>query len=361
MIENDVQKKISTILNNGDYILGSDVNLLEKKLSDYVGVKECVTCASGTDALLIPLMEKGIGPGDVVFTSTFSFFATAEVICLVGARPIFVDVDKDSFNINPELLEKKIKEVIQEGKYKPRCIIPVDLFGYLADYSKIMKIAKKYNLFVIEDAAQSFGASFNGNMSCSFGDVAGTSFYPAKPLGCYGDGGAIFTNDTQLADNYRSIRVHGQGLDKYNNETIGLNSRLDSIQAAVLLSKMIIFNDEIKKRNKIAEFYNNELKNIVKVPEINKNTTSAWAQYSILTISENHRDLIINHLKKNNIPSVIYYKIPLHLQKVFQSYGYIKGDYPISEDISKRILSLPMHPYLTFDELNKIVNTLKEL
>ncbi len=361
MIRGNVEKRISSILDNGDYILGSDVHLLEKKLAEYVGVEECITCASGTDALLIPLMAQGIGPGDAVFTSSFSFFATAEVISLVGAHPVFVDIDEKTFNIDPILLEKEIQKVVKNNRLKPKCIIPVDLFGLLADYEKIMEIAKKYNLFVVEDAAQSFGASFNNKNSCSFGHVSGTSFYPAKPLGCYGDGGAIFTNDIDLSEKYKSIRVHGQGLDKYNNERIGLNSRLDSIQAAILICKMQIFDDEIKRRNEIAEFYSNELNQIVTTPYVNEKFISSWAQYSILTESEKHREIIIDSLKKHNIPSVIYYKTPLHLQNAFKQYGYKQGDFPISEKTSRRILSLPMHPYLNIKELNDVVEAIKEI
>jgi dTDP-4-amino-4,6-dideoxygalactose transaminase len=224
-------------------------------LAEYVNVEECITCASGTDALLIPLIAQNISSGDAVFTTNFSFFATSEVISHIGATPVFVDVDKNTFNISPELLENQIKKVIKEGKLKPKAIIAVDLFGQLADYNAIKKIAEKFNLFLIEDAAQSFGASFKNIKSCSFGDVAATSFYPAKPLGCYGDGGAIFTNNKELANIYRSVRVHGQGKDKYDNVRIGLNSRLDTIQASVLLNKLDIFDDEIKLRNDIADYY----------------------------------------------------------------------------------------------------------
>ena len=251
-------------------------------MADYVGVNECITCASGTDALQISLMANDIGQGDVVFTTNFSFFATAEVVSLVGATPIFVDVDKDTFNLDPKILESTILSVINEGKFKPKAIISVDLFGQLAQYDEIEKIARKYNLLLLEDAAQSFGATYKNKKSCSFGDIAATSFYPAKPLGCYGDGGAVFTNDINLAKKIRSIRVHGEGKDKYDNIRIGLNSRLDTIQAIVLIEKMKIFDKEIKLRNKIATYYSSNLNKYVKVPKVLDNNTSSWAQYSII-------------------------------------------------------------------------------
>ena len=281
-IKSNIDRDILSILDKGDFILGEKVYTLEKKLAKYANVKECITCASGTDALLIPLIANNISFGDAVFTTNFSFFATSEVISHIGATPVFVDVDKKTFNISPDLLEIEIKRVIKEEKLKPKAIIAVDLFGQLADYQKIKKIADKFDLFLIEDAAQSFGASFKDMKSCSFGDVAATSFYPAKPLGCYGDGGAIFTNNKELADIYRSIRVHGQGKDKYDNVRIGLNSRLDTIQAAVLLNKLEIFDNEIESRNNIANYYSEKLNDYVVVPFIEENNISSWAQYSIL-------------------------------------------------------------------------------
>ena len=327
-------------------------------LSNYVGVKECITCASGTDALLIPLMARDIKRGDAVFTTNFSFFATTEVISLVGATPVFVDIDPQSFNIDPNLLEKKIKIVIKENKLIPKAIIAVDLFGQLADYDKICKIAKKYNMFLIEDACQSFGAEYNNKKACSFGDIAATSFFPAKPLGCYGDGGAIFTNDSNLADICRSIRVHGQGVDKYDNIRIGLNSRLDALQAVILLNKLKIFDKELKLRNEIANYYSEKLCNYLKVPHIHKRNKSSWAQFSLLVESEYIRDGIINFLNDNKIPTAIYYKKIFSDLKIYKD--LCDDDLTISKDISKRIFSIPMHPYITKKELDKVIDLIIE-
>ena len=344
-------------LERGDFILGDKIFELESKLAEYVGVKECVTCASGTDALLIPLMANNISKGDAVFTTNFSYFATSEVISLVGAQPIFVDINKQTFNINPVLLEQKIKMILAEGKLVPKAIIAVDIFGQIADYDTIKKIAKKYNLFLIEDAAQSFGATYKNRKSCSFGDVAATSFYPAKPLGCYGDGGAIFTNDSKLSEIYRSIRVHGQGKDKYDNIRIGLNSRLDTIQASVLLNKLDIFDNELKKRNYIANYYSKNLSELLKVPYIEEHNQSSWAQYSILVKNKQYRDSFVKFLNKSDIPTAIFYK------KIFSELDIYKNsingenlEFNISKEISSRILSIPMHPYLKKDEIDYIID-----
>ncbi len=316
-----------------------------------------MTCASGTDALLIPLMAHKIGPGDAVFTTNFSFFATTEVISHLGATPVFVDVNYRDYNIDCDLLEKSIQNVINQKKLNPRAIIAVDLFGQLANYKKIQSIAKKYNLFLIEDAAQSFGASYKNKKSCSFGNVSATSFYPAKPFGCYGDGGAIFTNDTDKAEIYRSIRVHGQGKSKYDNVRIGLNSRLDTIQAAVLLNKLNIFDQELTLRNKIAQYYNDNLKDYVQTPYIKKNHVSSWAQYSILINNTIEREEIIKSLDKADIPTAIFYKKPFNSLELYKSIS--NADYPISNKLSERILSLPMHPYLTIEEMDKVISVIK--
>jgi len=344
------------VLNDADFILGKKTFELEKKLSDYVGVKECITCGSGTDALLIPLMAKKIGPKDVIFTTNFSFFATTEVISLLGATPVFVDIDKKTFNIDVEILEHKIQEIIKEGALIPKAIIAVDLFGCLADYSKLDYIAKKYNLFLIEDACQSFGASYKTKKSCSFGNVAATSFYPAKPLGCYGDGGAIFTNDSKMAEIYRSIRVHGQGIDKYDNIRLGLNSRLDTIQAAVLLNKLKIFDKELIKRNEIAKFYIEKLKNVLEIQNIPQEHKSSWAQFCLLAKNEKERDDIVNFLNSTKIPTAIFYK------KIFSDLNLYKNrnknNFNVSSNISKRIFSIPMHPYLNKQDLDFITTTI---
>ena len=358
VLEEKINTRINKVLDRGDYVLGNDVVELEKKLATCTGVKHCLSCASGTDALLLPLMAKKIGRGDAVFTTSFSFIATAEVISLVGARPIFVDVDKKTFNIDPVDLEDKINKTIKEGIYNPRCIIPVNIFGSLADYQQISKISSKYNLFVIEDGAQSFGATFQNHKSCSFGDVGATSFYPAKPLGCYGDGGAVFTNDDHLYSIMKSIRVHGEGIDKYHNDRIGLNSRLDTLQASILIEKLKIFDEELKKRNEIATLYSALLKDSFSLQYVSRGSVSSWAQFSLLAENNNKRQLILDKLNSKNIPAVIYYSIPLHLQLAFKNLGYKIGDLPNSEDISKRIFSIPMHPYLSNSEINKIAEVL---
>ena len=299
-------------------------------------------------------MAKNIGAGDAVFTTNFSYFATTEVISLVGATPVFIDIDEKTFNINPELLEIQIKKTLDEGKLKAKAIISVDLFGQLSDYKKIEKIAKKYNLFLIEDAAQSFGASREGKKSCSFGDVAATSFFPAKPLGCYGDGGAIFTNDSKLASIFKSIRMHGQGKDKYDNIRIGLNSRLDTLQAVVLLNKLEIFDNELILRNKIAEFYSNNLKKYLNIPFVENLNKSAWAQYSILVTNSSQREKLLQHLSSNGIPTAIYYKKIFSKLNIYKNYNNYK--FPVSEKCSNQIFSIPMHPYLSEDESSFIVN-----
>ena len=356
-IKNNINKDVLDVFEKGDFIQGQKVFELEKKLADYVGVSECITCASGTDALLIPLMAYGIGKGDAVFTTNFSFFATTEVISLSNATPIFVDIDSKTFNISPQLLEIEIKKVLKKNQFKPKAIIAVDIFGQLANYIEIKKIAKKYNLVLIEDAAQSFGASYKNNKSCSYGDVAATSFYPAKPLGCYGDGGAIFTNNTKLAEIFRSIRVHGQGKDKYDNVRIGLNSRLDTVQAVILLNKLKIFDQEVKNRNTIAEYYNENLKEYVQIPYITNGNISSWAQYSIVLKSEKNRKNLIKKLYNSNIPTAIFYKKPFHSLDIYKSLN--SANFNVSNDISKTILSLPMHPYLNTLELNKIISVIK--
>jgi len=351
-IRKPLEKRIKKILDHGAYIMGPEVFELEEKLADYCGVKHAISCSSGTDALLIPLMAWGIGPGDAVFTTPFTYVATAEVISILGATPIFVDVYESTYNIDCEKLEIEINKVINEGKLKPKAIIPVDLFGLPARYRLIDKIAKKYNLKVIEDAAQSFGGSIRGNKVGNFGDIAATSFYPAKPLGCYGDGGAIFTNDDNLAEECKAIRIHGTKKDKYNSEMIGLNGRLDSIQAAVLLEKLSIFDEELEMRNEVNFHYRKHLNNAQYHP---KDYQSAHALFSIILGSNEKRDELIDRLSQDKIPSVVYYKYPIHLMQGFNYLGYSNGDFPVSEMLSLQIISLPMHPYLTETEQKKIL------
>ncbi len=358
-IRKKIEKRIKSVLDHGKYILGPEVLELEAKLAKYVGIEHCISCSSGTDALLIPLMAKNIGPGDAVITTPFTYIATAEVVSLVGAEPVFVDIYPETYNINPEEVENAIQHAENKG-LKPKAIIGVDLFGLPARYRLLEKIAKKNKLFLIEDAAQGFGGKIRNRKAGSFGDVASTSFFPAKPLGCYGDGGAIFTNDAILAEKMRSIRVHGSGIDKYENIRVGINGRLDTIQAAVLLEKLSIFDEEIILRNKVADYYSENLDVKLKKPFCPDQYTSSWAQYSILADSKSSREKIILKLKMSDIPSMIYYKIPLHLQEVYKKLGYKNSDFPNSESVAERIFSIPMHPYLSIIDQNKVLDTLNE-
>ena len=354
-IRKDIEKRISTVLDHGKYIMGPEVFELEQKLADYVNCKHAISVSSGTDALLMALMASGIQENDIVFTTPFTFIATASVIRLCNAKPVFVDIKEDTFNIDPEKLEEAIIQA-KENNQNPKAIIAVDLFGQLADYEKLEAIAKKYDLSLIEDAAQSFGAEFQNRKACSFGDIATTSFFPAKPLGGYGDGGMVFTNDDEIHKQLVSIRIHGKSDNKYNNIRIGINGRLDTFQAAILLSKITIFDDEIAKRQKVAKNYAELLDGVVQTPRLKEGHISAWAQYSVL--SEDSEKMIAK-LKENNIPTAIYYPKPLHLQDAFKDLGYKQGDFPVSEEISSKVFSLPFHPYLKKEKQQEIAAILR--
>ncbi len=357
-IRASLEERIKRVMDHGAYIMGPEITELESNLAKYVGVKHCIACASGTDALLMPLMAYDIGPGDVIFTSPFTFIATAEVIALVGASVVFVDIDPRTYNIDPVKLDETIQKFVKSnsGK-KAKGIIPVDLFGQTADYDSIETIAKKYGLFVLQDAAQSFGGTYKGRKAGSSGNVSATSFFPAKPLGCYGDGGAIFCNDDAMMEKLRSIRVHGQGSDKYNNIRIGINGRLDTMQAAVLLAKMEIFDEEIGLRNNVASRYSEKLKDNVGTPFVHPDCISVWAQYSILA---ERRDEMLKKLKSRGVPTAVYYPKPLHLQDAFRDLGYQRGAFPISERIADSIFSIPMHPYLSTEDQDFIVKAIVE-
>jgi UDP-2-acetamido-2-deoxy-ribo-hexuluronate aminotransferase len=353
-----LNENIQRVLAHGQYIMGPEIQALETRLADYVGVKHAISCSSGTDALLMPLMAYGVGPGDAIFTTPFTFIATAEVIQLLGATPVFVDIDPKTFNLDPEALAETVGRLRQKpgmSHLKPKGVIPVDLFGQPADYDRIHTIAQGHGLFVLEDAAQSFGATYKGRRAGALAAAAATSFFPAKPLGCYGDGGAVFTDDDNLADVLRSIRVHGQGKDKYENVRIGLNGRLDTLQAAVLLAKLEIFDQEVMARQRIAQQYSQALNALVEVPSVAPDCTSVWAQYSVLS---EHRELLLKKLQEAQIPAAIYYPVPLHLQGAFAHLGYQAGDFPVSENASRRIFSLPMHPYLGQADQERIVQAL---
>ena len=368
-IREKLEQNINAVLDHGKYIMGPEILELESRLAGYVGVKYAIGCASGTDALLMALMAHQIGPGDAVFTSPFTFIATAEVISLLGATPVFVDIDPKTFNIDPVKLESAAQAIESNDPsihpfpstdplLKPRAVITVDLFGLPADYERIEDIAGKFDLFIIEDAAQSFGAELNDKKACSFGNIACTSFFPAKPLGCYGDGGMCFTDDDDLAGTMESLRVHGKGHHKYDNVRIGLNGRLDTLQAGVLLAKFDIFPEEIDLRRQVARRYNKLLDNIsyIEPPAVPQGYRSAWAQYSILAADDQRRTDLQSKLKEAGIPTAVYYPKPLHLQSAFSYLGYQEGDFPVSEECSERIFSLPMHPYLTEEDQGKIVD-----
>ena len=354
----NLMERIQRVLSHGQYILGPEVGELEATLAAYVGVKHAISCSSGTDALLMALMAYGVQPGDAVFTSPFTFIATAEVIQLLRATPVFVDIDPRTFNLDPEALEQAVAGLAKNPRtapLKPKGIIPVDLFGQPSDYDRINAIARRYGLFVLEDAAQSFGATYKGKRAGALAEVAATSFFPAKPLGGYGDGGAIFTDNDDLAGIMRSIRVHGQGTNRYDNVRLGINGRLDTLQAAILLTKMEVFDDEIVARQAVAGRYSAALQPVVQIPYVAPECTSVWAQYSVLS---GQRETLQQKLAEQGIPTAVYYPLPLHLQGAFAHLGYHPGDFPISEHTAQQVFSLPMHPYLSETDQERIVSTL---
>lgn len=351
-------ERLDRVLAHGQYIMGPEVRELEERLAAYVGVKHAISCSSGTDALLMALMAYGVGPNDAIFTTPFTFIATAEVIRLLGATPVFVDIDPQTFNLDPETLAEVIvglKKNPLTSHLRAKGIIPVDLFGQPADYDRINAVAREHGLFVLEDAAQSFGATYKGRRAGSLAEVAATSFFPAKPLGCYGDGGALFTDEDQIAEILRSIRIHGQGSHKYENVRLGLNGRFDTLQAAVLLAKLEVFDHEVPARQEVARRYSDALKGRVTVPYVSPACTSVWAQYSILS---DQRTMLQDKLRQAGIPTAIYYPIPLHRQGAFAHLGYKSGAFPVSEAAAARILSLPMHAYLSAVQQERIVETL---
>jgi dTDP-4-amino-4,6-dideoxygalactose transaminase len=375
-IQQEVEEAVLKVLRGGQYIMGPEVAELEAELARFAGVEHVVSCASGTDALVMALMAKGVGPGDAVFTPPFTFVATAEAIATVGATPVFVDIEPDSFNVDPEALRRSIRALKERdpsihplpqlsddalAALTPKGIIAVDLFGLCADYERINAIAAEEGMFVIEDAAQSFGARSGNRRACALAEIGCTSFFPAKPLGCYGDGGALFTDDAELAALFRSIRVHGQGSDKYENVRLGITGRLDTVQAAVLLTKLKVFEDEIEQRQRVANAYAAALAEAavpVVAPVVPEGQVSAWAQYSVLAEGPAERERLMGRLKDAGVPTAIYYPKPLHLQTAFAGLGYGAGDFPVSEEMSGRIFSLPMHPYLEDETIRSIVHAM---
>ena len=355
VLKPEIDKAMIDTAASGGYIMGKAVKELEASLAEYVGVKHCIACANGTDALTLALKAWGIGAGDAVFVPDFTFFASAEVVSLEGATPVFIDIDEDTFNIDVKSLEKAIEKTIKEGKLTPRVIITVDLFGLPADYYAVKKIADKYNLLILEDGAQGFGGKINDRMACSFGDISTTSFFPAKPLGCYGDGGAVFTNNDEWAKIMDSLRVHGKGSFKYDNVRIGLNSRLDTLQAAILQVKFDAFKKyEVEDINKAAALYTEKLKGIVKTPVIPEGYYSSWAQYTIQLKNREQRDGLQAYLKEQGIPSMIYYPTPMHGQTAYKDLNYPTDSNPVTQRICGTVLSLPIHPYITREDIEKV-------
>jgi len=344
-IREDIEARIQKVLDHGQYILGPEIKEMEEMLASYVGVKHCVGASSGTDTLLIALLALGIGPGDEVITVPYTWISTAEMIALAGAKPVFVDIEESTMNMNASLLESAITD-------KTKAIMPVGIYGQTSDMKEICGIAERHgSIPIIEDAAQSFGATHHDKKSCALSEIGSTSFFPSKPLGCYGDGGALFTDDDEIAEIMRQIRVHGQ-MKKHHHPRLGINGRLDSIQAAIVMAKMAIFDEEILKRQAVAEAYNARLdRDDITLPEVAPHNTSVYAQYTILC---EDRDSVQSALKKAEIPAVPYYAVPLHLQPVFNDLGHAKGDFPVTEMVSDRCLSLPMNPYLTEEEIDRV-------
>jgi|SaaInlStandDraft_7_1057024.scaffolds.fasta_scaffold55674_2 UDP-2-acetamido-2-deoxy-ribo-hexuluronate aminotransferase len=353
-----VHARIDTVLQHGKYILGPEVGELEQYLAEYCGAKHVVGVSSGSDALLMALMAHGIGPGDAVLLPAFTFTATAEVVLLVGARPVFVDVDADTFNVSPESLNAAIDALLQEGRYIPRAIIAVDLYGLPAPYAALAEIAERHDMLLVADAAQSFGAEQGEQRVGSLAPVSATSFFPAKPLGGYGDGGALFTDDEELADRFRSIRAHGKGGEKYDIIRVGLNARLDTLQAAILLAKLEVFDEELAARRKLADAYDNRLGNVVNTPSRVEGSKSAWAQY---TIQVENRDEVAAALKSKGVPTAVYYPLPMHKQTAYAEFAEGAGDLSVSEGLSKTVLSLPMQPYLSDQEVETICDAVQEV
>lgn len=356
-----IDEAISKVLEASNYISGSQVKELEAQLAAYVGTKYCMTCGNGTDALTLALMAWGIGEGDAVFVPDFTFFASAETVAYEGAVPVFVDICKETFNMDPDSLEQAVKAVLAEGKLVPKVIVAVDLFGLPADYDRIRKIAKQYKMYILEDGAQGFGGTYAGRRACSFGDISTTSFFPAKPLGCYGDGGAVFTDNEEWAELIRSYQIHGKGTGKYDNVRIGMNSRLDTLQAAILQVKLQAFQEyELEQVDRIAAVYTEELQDCVEVPRIPQGYTSGWAQYSILLKDQEERDQLQAYLKEHDVPSMIYYPKGMHSQTAFAGCRQYAESLAISEEMCSRVLALPLSPYLTEEDQQKVIRLIRE-
>lgn len=360
-LKKDIDRSLVKVASEGHYIMGPEVGQLEKELAEYTGTKHCISCANGTDALQMALMAWEVGPGDAVFVPNFTFFSSAEVVAAVGATPVFVDVDEETFNIAPEDLERAILETLSEGKITPKVVLGVDLFGLPAPWPAITKIARSHGLLILEDGAQGFGGGIDGRKACSFGDISTTSFFPAKPLGCYGDGGAVFTDNDEWAGLLRSFRVHGKGTCKYDNVRIGMNSRLDTIQAAILLVKFNAFRDyELRDIDAAASYYNGQLAGIpgLRTPSIPEVFSSSWAQYTIRLQDNAIRDGLQTSLKAHGIPSMVYYPTPMSAQTAFA--GIPRRECPTAAKLCDTVLSLPVSPYITREEQRDVADAIKE-
>lgn len=362
-LKNEIDASIQKVISSAQFISGEQVKILEEKLAAYVGVRHCITCGNGTDALSIALLVWGVGPGDAVFVPDFTFFSSGECPAALGATPIFVDVCCDTYNMDAVSLEREISRIKAEGKLVPKAVVAVDLFGLPADYDKIRALCDKYNLLLLEDGAQGFGGELRGEKACSFGDISTTSFFPAKPLGCYGDGGAIFTDDDGIADLCRSIAVHGKNADnKYDNVRLGMNSRLDTLQAAILLPKFEAFRKyEIEDVNRVANVYMENLRDVegLTLPIVKEAYHSSWAQYTVQLPEGTDRAQIQASMKEQGIPTMIYYVKPMHRQGAFAGTDSAIADCPVTEELCERVLCLPMHPYLADDEAETVAKVLK--
>ena len=361
VLKDEMDKAILEVVASSAYVMGPKIKEMETAFADYVGVKHCIACNSGTDALLLALKAWDVKPGDAVFVPAFTFFASAEVIAMQGATPVFVDVDKDTFNMDVADLKRKIEQTKKAGKLTPRVIIAVDLFGLPADFKAIRQVADQHGLYVLEDGAQGFGGRIEGSEACTFGDIATTSFFPAKPVGGYGDGGAVFTNNDEWAQLIDSYHIHGKGSDRYDNIRIGMNSRLDSIQAAILLVKLKAFKDyELVDVNKVAARYTEKLKDVVKTPVVPEGFYSSWAQYTIQVANKEVRAGLQAALKALDIPTAIYYPIPMHRQTAFNNLNLNDNLCPVSDQLADTVLSLPIHPYLSAQDQDVICNAVRD-
>jgi dTDP-4-amino-4,6-dideoxygalactose transaminase len=355
VLKDEMDKAILDVVSSSAYVMGPKIKEMEMAFAEYVGVKHCVACNSGTDALLLALKVWDVRPGDAVFVPSFTFFASAEVIAMQGATPVFVDVDKDTFNMDVDDLERKIEQTIKAGKLTSRVVIAVDLFGLPADFKAIRKVADKHGLYVLEDGAQGFGGRIGDRKACTFGDISTTSFFPAKPVGCYGDGGAVFTDNDEWAELLESYHIHGKGSDRYDNVRIGMNSRLDSIQAAILLVKLKAFKEyELVDVNKVATRYTEKLKDVVKTPIVPEGFYSSWAQYTLQVVDREVRAGLQAALKALDIPTAIYYPIPMHRQTAFSYLNLDDNRCPISDQLADTVISLPIHPYLSETDQDRI-------